>query len=112
MTGILPTLIASMDDLAHNHNDVLAQSADGPVAVVVNNRPVFYVMSPQAMQAILLRGLLTGGASHNATIGTLAEARSATGIATSTVLTVDVTEKKRAKPAPSKREQNAVFSAA
>jgi len=112
LTGILPTLIASMDDLARNHNDVLAQSADGPVAVVVNNRPVFYVMSPQAMQAILLRGLLTGGESHNATIGTLVQARPATGIATSAVLTVDVTEKKRAKSAPSKRAHNAVFSAA
>jgi hypothetical protein len=83
-----------MDDLARNHNDVLAQSADGPVAVVVNNRPVFYVMSPQAMQAILLRGLLTGGEGHNATVATLVQARPATGIDTSAVLTVDVTEKK------------------
>ena len=94
MTGILPTLKASMDDLARNHNDVLAQSADGLVAVLVNNRLVFHVMSPQAMQAMLLRGLLTGGASHNATIGTLAQVRPATGIDTSAVLTVDVTEKK------------------
>lgn len=89
---MLPTLITSMADLASNPSHVLSQSGDGPVAVVVDNRPAFYVLSPQAMQAMVLSGLL--GAPAGAPQSAISSA--------SSVLTVDVTEKKQATT-PSKR---------
>jgi integrase len=62
--NMLPTLITSMADLASNTTQVLASAGDGPVAVVVDSRPAFYVLSPQAMQA-----LVWGGWSHAAATG-------------------------------------------
>ena len=85
MTTMLPTLITSMADLASNPSHVLSQSGNGPVAVVVDNRPAFYVLSPQAMQAMVLSGLL--GAPSGAPQSAISSA--------SSVLTVDVTEKNK-----------------
>jgi integrase len=53
-----------MADLASNTTQVLASAGDGPVAVVVDSRPAFYVLSPQAMQA-----LVWGGLAHATTTG-------------------------------------------
>ncbi|UFS56198.1 hypothetical protein LN050_10765 [Comamonadaceae bacterium M7527] len=87
MTTILPTLITSMADLASNPGHVLAQSGDGPVAVVVDNRPAFYVLTPQAMQAMVLSGL----------VGVPGSALPSSTMSASSVLTLDVTEKKQAQ---------------
>ena len=90
MTTMLPTFITSMADLVSNPSHVLSQSGDGPVAVVVDNRPAFYVLSPQAMQTMVLSGLL-GVAGNGLPSSTMSA---------SSVLTLDVTEKNKPKNKP------------
>ena len=52
MTQVLTTSISSVSEFKKNPNETLSQSGSGVMAILTNNKPSFYVLTPEMYELI------------------------------------------------------------
>jgi antitoxin StbD len=52
MTQVLTTFISSVSEFKKNPNETLSQSGSGVMAVLTNNKPSFYVLTPEMYELV------------------------------------------------------------
>jgi antitoxin StbD len=52
MDHILATSVSSVSEFKKNPNDTLAQSGSGVMAILTNNKPSFYVLTPEVYELV------------------------------------------------------------
>ncbi|CAN2220220.1 hypothetical protein MCEMRE196_01237 [Candidatus Nanopelagicaceae bacterium] len=52
MSQVLATFISSVSEFKKNPNETLSQSGSGVMAVLTNNKPSFYVLTPEVYELV------------------------------------------------------------